>query len=249
MKDLVEFKNVSKTFFNDKGETHVLDHVNFSLKPHEIIAVIGPSGCGKSTLLNLISGLIEPSEGQVKLNARIGYMFQTDHLFSWRTVKDNVLLGLEITHTKTKENVQYALDLLEKYQLGEFIHHYPQELSGGMRQRVALIRTLVLKPEVLLLDEPFSALDYQTKLLVLDDVYRIIREEKKSAIIVTHDISEAISFSDRVIVLSMRPSTIQATIPIELHLKEEKTPLKARKSQEFPLYFEQIYKELHHDET
>ncbi len=249
MDDLVEFKDVSKTFFSEKGETIVLSHVSFSLKPHEIIAIIGPSGCGKSTLLNLVSGLIEPSEGQVTLNARMGYMFQTDHLFSWRTVKDNVLLGLEITHTKTKENVKYAIDLLEKYQLGEFLHHYPQELSGGMRQRVALIRTLVLKPEVLLLDEPFSALDYQTKLLVLDDVYRIIHEEKKSAIIVTHDISEAISFADRVIVLSSRPSSIQASIPIDLHLQEEKTPLKARKSKEFPAYFDKIYKELHHDET
>ena len=249
MDDLVEFKDVSKTFFSEKGETIVLSHVSFSLKPHEIIAIIGPSGCGKSTLLNLVSGLIEPSEGQVTLNARMGYMFQTDHLFSWRTVKDNVLLGLEITHTKTKENVKYAIDLLEKYQLGEFLHHYPQELSGGMRQRVALIRTLVLKPEVLLLDEPFSALDYQTKLLVLDDVYRIIHEEKKSAIIVTHDISEAISFADRVIVLSSRPSSIQASISIDLHLQEEKTPLKARKSKEFPAYFDKIYKELHHDET
>ncbi len=249
MDNLVEFKDVSKTFFSEKGETIVLSHVSFSLKPHEIIAIIGPSGCGKSTLLNLVSGLIEPSEGQVTLNARMGYMFQTDHLFSWRTVKDNVLLGLEITHTKTKENVKYAIDLLEKYQLGEFLHHYPQELSGGMRQRVALIRTLVLKPEVLLLDEPFSALDYQTKLLVLDDVYRIIHEEKKSAIIVTHDISEAISFADRVIVLSSRPSSIQASIPIDLHLQEEKTPLKARKSKEFPVYFDKIYKELHHDET
>ncbi|CDD91924.1 taurine-transporting ATPase [Coprobacillus sp. CAG:826] len=249
MDNLVEFKDVSKTFFSEKGETIVLSHVSFSLKPHEIIAIIGPSGCGKSTLLNLVSGLIEPSEGQVTLNARMGYMFQTDHLFSWRTVKDNVLLGLEITHTKTKENVKYAIDLLEKYQLGEFLHHYPQELSGGMRQRVALIRTLVLKPEVLLLDEPFSALDYQTKLLVLDDVYRIIHEEKKSAIIVTHDISEAISFADRVIVLSSRPSSIQASIPIDLHLQEEKTPLKARKSKEFPAYFDKIYKELHHDET
>lgn len=249
MDNLVEFKDVSKTFFSEKGETIVLSHVSFSLKPHEIIAIIGPSGCGKSTLLNLVSGLIEPSEGYVTLNARMGYMFQTDHLFSWRTVKDNVLLGLEITHTKTKENVKYAIDLLEKYQLGEFLHHYPQELSGGMRQRVALIRTLVLKPEVLLLDEPFSALDYQTKLLVLDDVYRIIHEEKKSAIIVTHDISEAISFADRVIVLSSRPSSIQASIPIDLHLQEEKTPLKARKSKEFPVYFDKIYKELHHDET
>lgn len=249
MDNLVEFKDVSKTFFSEKGETIVLSHVSFSLKPHEIIAIIGPSGCGKSTLLNLVSGLIEPSEGYVTLNARMGYMFQTDHLFSWRTMKDNVLLGLEITHTKTKENVKYAIDLLEKYQLGEFLHHYPQELSGGMRQRVALIRTLVLKPEVLLLDEPFSALDYQTKLLVLDDVYRMIHEEKKSAIIVTHDISEAISFADRVIVLSSRPSSIQASIPIELHLQEEKTPLKARKSKEFPAYFDKIYKELHHDET
>lgn len=249
MDTYINFQQVSKTFFSEKGETPVLDHFSFQLQKEEIIAIIGPSGCGKSTLLNLISGLIEPSEGAISLQAKIGYMFQSDHLFSWRTVKDNVMLGLEIQHQKTKENEAYALSLLKKYQLGDFLDHYPKELSGGMRQRVALIRTLVLKPEVLLLDEPFSALDYQTRLFVLDDVYHMIKEEKKSAIIVTHDISEAISFADKVIVLSSRPSHIQKIIPIHLTIQGEKTPLKARKAQEFPSYFDEIYGELHHEKA
>lgn len=248
MENLIEFHDVTKTFFNEKGEIKVLENLNFTLKQEEIIAIIGPSGCGKSTILNLVSGLEQPNEGQIVTTKKIGYMFQQDHLFPWRTVKDNVLLGLEITHTKTKENIDYLLHLLEKYQLGEFLHHYPQELSGGMRQRVALIRTLALKPSVLLLDEPFSALDYQTRLFVLDDVYRMIREEKKAAIIVTHDISEAISFADRVIVLSKRPSTIKKAIPITLTIEGEKTPLKARKAKEFSSYFNEIYKELNDDE-
>ncbi len=248
MEELIQFQDVSKTFFNEKGQTDVLSHINFSLHPHEIIAIIGPSGCGKSTILNITSGLQEANQGRVITNAHMGYMFQQDLLFSWRTVRDNVLLGLEITHHKTKENVDYTLDLLNKYQLGDFLDYYPHELSGGMRQRVALIRTLALKPEVLLLDEPFSALDYQTRLFVLDDVYSIIRKEKKAAIIVTHDISEAISFADRVIVLSNRPCTIKKIIPIALDIEGEKTPLKARKAKQFPQYFDLIYKELHDDE-
>ena len=247
MKNLIEFDQVCKTFFNEKGETKVLDHISFSLQPNEIIAIIGPSGCGKSTILNLTSGLEQPSSGSISTSQNIGYMFQQDNLFRWRSVRDNVLLGLEITHTKTKENIAYIENLLKKYQLGDFVHHYPQELSGGMRQRVALIRTLALKPSVLLLDEPFSALDYQTRLFVLDDVYHIIREEKKAAIIVTHDISEAISFADKVVILSKRPSTIKKIVPIDLNL-EEKTPLKARKSEKFPYYFDLIYKELNGDE-
>ncbi len=245
MSELLQFEHVKKTFYSDKGQTDVLKDVSFSLHENEIIAVIGPSGCGKSTILNLSSKLIEPSSGSIKINGEIGYMFQRDNLFSWRTVKDNVAIGLEIKKKKTKENVAYTEELLKKYHLEEFINHYPQELSGGMRQRVALIRTLALKPDLLLLDEPFSALDYQTRIFVLDDVYNIIRSERKSAIIVTHDISEAISIADRVIVLSNRPCIIKKEIPIKLTVEGEKTPLKARNAKEFGHYFDMIFKELH----
>ncbi len=245
MENLIELNNVSKVFFNDKGQTTVLKNISLALKPNKIIAIIGPSGCGKSTILNLISGIITPSEGQIINKAKVGYMFQQDLLFSWRNVKDNVLLGLEVAHLHQKENIDYALNLLKKYQLNEFINYYPHELSGGMRQRVALIRTLALHPEVLLLDEPFSALDYQTRLFVLDDVYNIIKKEEKSAIIVTHDISEAISFADEVIVLSQRPCSIKKIIPINFSNIDEKTPLKVRKHPLFSSYFDLIYKELY----
>lgn len=245
MENLIELNNVSKVFFNDKGQTTVLENISLTLKPNRIVAIIGPSGCGKSTILNLISGIITPSEGQITNKAKVGYMFQQDLLFPWRNVKDNVLLGLEITHRHEKENIDYALNLLKKYQLEEFINYYPHELSGGMRQRVALIRTLALHPEVLLLDEPFSALDYQTRLFVLDDVYNIIKKEEKSAIIVTHDISEAISFADEVIVLSHRPCSIKKIIPIDFTDIDEKTPLKVRKHPLFSSYFDLIYKELY----
>lgn len=245
MENLIELNNVSKVFFNDKGQTTVLENISLTLKPNKIVAIIGPSGCGKSTILNLISGIMTPSEGQIINRAKVGYMFQQDLLFSWRNVKDNVLLGLEITHRHEKENINYALNLLKKYQLEEFINYYPHELSGGMRQRVALIRTLALHPEVLLLDEPFSALDYQTRLFVLDDVYNIIKKEEKSAIIVTHDISEAISFADEVIVLSHRPCSIKKIISIDFTGIDEKTPLKVRKHPLFSSYFDLIYKELY----
>lgn len=248
METLLSFNKVHKDFYSKEGETKVLDDVSFSLHEDEIIAIIGPSGCGKSTILNLASSLMSPTSGDISINGNLGYMFQRDNLFSWRTVLDNVLLGLQIQKKANKENRKYALDLLKKYQLEDFINYYPEELSGGMRQRVALIRTLALKPDLLLLDEPFSALDYQTRLLVLNDVYSIIKNEKKSVVVVTHDIGEAISIADRIIILSKRPCHIKKEIKIKLTLNGEKTPIKARKAKEFRKYFDEIYKELHEDE-
>lgn len=243
MKELLKFDNVSKSFFTKDGKTDVLSSISFSLCENQIIAIIGPSGCGKSTILNIASKLEDITSGNLTINAKLGYMFQRDNLFMWRNVFDNIKLGLEINKSLTKENIAYVEDLLKKYGLEEFKKYYPNELSGGMRQRVALIRTLALKPDVLLLDEPFSALDYQTRLYVLDDVYRIIKDEQKSALIVTHDISEAISVADAVIILSSRPCVIKKIIPINVDIKD-KTPTKTRKHKDFQKYFDLIYKEL-----
>lgn len=248
MSKYLEFNNVYKTYYSENGITNVLEDITFSLDKDEIIAIVGPSGCGKSTILNLISNLIKPSSGSINIYKEIGYMFQQDLLFSWRTVKDNVTLGLEITHTKTKENILYVENLLSKYQLDSFKNHYSNELSGGMQKRVSLIRTLALKPDILLLDEPFSGLDYQTKLIVIEDIYKIIKEEKKSALIVTHDIGEAIAFANKVIILSKRPSYIKKIITIDLEL-ENKTPLLAYKSPLYSYYFDLIYKELENERT
>ncbi|MCH5171757.1 MAG: ABC transporter ATP-binding protein [Erysipelotrichales bacterium] len=244
MKSLLTFEDVSKSFFTETGKTEVLSKISFTLHEDEIIAVIGPSGCGKSTILNLASSLDLQTSGEIKKDGNIGYMFQRDNLFMWRNVLDNIKLGLEISKTLNKDNLNYVNDLINKYGLKDFSKYYPNELSGGMRQRVALIRTLALKPDVLLLDEPFSALDYQTRLFVLDDVYKIIKSEKKSAIIVTHDISEAISVADKVIVLSNRPCIIKKVLNIKLTIDGERTPTLARKSKEFQKYFDLIYKEL-----
>lgn len=248
MDKYLEFMNVNKTFYGENGKTDVLKDISFSLHNDEIIAILGPSGCGKSTILNLISGLIKPTSGKIKINKEIGYMFQQDLLFSWRTVKDNVTLGLEISKSLSKENILYVENLLDKYHLGEFKNHYPNELSGGMQKRVSLIRTLALKPDVLLLDEPFSGLDYQTKLIVIEDIYKIIKNEKKSALIVTHDIGEAIAFASKVIILGKRPSYIKKIIDIDLKI-DNKTPLLAYKSPLYSYYFDLIYKELEDERT
>lgn len=249
MKELLTFSNVSKSFFTSDGQTDVLSSISFSLHEDEIIAIIGPSGCGKSTILNLASKLENITSGTISLNAKLGYMFQRDNLFMWRNVFDNIKLGLEINKSLNKENINYINDLISKYGLEDFAKYYPNEISGGMRQRVALIRTLALKPDVLLLDEPFSALDYQTRLFVLDDVYRIIKSEKKSALIVTHDISEAISVADKVIILSNRPCVIKKVIKIEINAGKEKTPTTTRKHKQFQKYFDLIYKELNDHES
>ncbi len=249
---IVEIQNVSKIYHTLDGETLAINKLSLDVFKGEIVSIVGPSGCGKSTLLSLISGLIMPSSGKIfidneevkKYNKKIGYMFQNDNLFEWRTILKNVLIGLEVQDRLTAEKIDKANRLLDTYGLKDFKNHYPRQLSGGMRQRVALIRTLTTEPEILLLDEPFSALDYQTRLKVEDEVGTIIKKEKKTAILVTHDISEAISMADRVIVLSNRPAKVKSIHEIEFTLDTERTPLTSRKAPEFKDYFNVIWKEL-----
>ena len=245
MLPLVELDGVGLTYHSPAGETQALENISFAVEQGEFISIVGPSGCGKSTLLSLIAGMLEPSQGRLRLRApgSVGYMLQKDHLLEWRSIERNILLGLEIQNKLTEENKDYALSLLEQYGLMAFRKRLPSELSGGMRQRVALIRTLALRPEILLLDEPFSALDYQTRLYIADEIGTIIRQEKKTAILVSHDISEAISLADRVVVLSSRPATVKNIHTIRLSVPE-RTPMKAREAPEFREYFNAIWKEL-----
>lgn len=189
--NIVEVKNINMNFYTKEGELEVLKDVNFNLKEGEILTLLGPSGSGKSTILNILTSLLKPTSGDVKITGNIGYMFQKDNLLEWRNIIDNITIGLEIQGKKDKKSLDRVEELLKTYGLWDFRSMYPKELSGGMRQRVALIRTLSVNPDVLLLDEPFSALDYQTRLLVCDDVYSIIKNENKSTILVTHDIGEA----------------------------------------------------------
>ena len=254
MEPILTLDHLSYAYHTLEGETKALSDISLSVKPGEFVAIVGPSGCGKSTLLSLIAGLLKPEEGEILLNGKslkesatnIGYMLQHDHLFEWRTIYHNILLGLEIQHTLTAAAKTHARELLKTYGLEKFADSRPSELSGGMRQRAALIRTLALKPELLLLDEPFSALDSQTRLSVSDDIGRILHQEKKTAILVTHDISEAISMADRVIILSPRPAIIRKIVPICFDL-ENRTPMASRNAPEFKSYFNLIWKELNHD--
>lgn len=217
MASILEVKGIGKRYQNKDGEVQALKNVNFRVKPGEFVSIIGPSGCGKSTLLSIIAGLEEKSEGEIYIqnekvtgvSPKIGYMLQRDCLLEWRTIFSNALFGLEVKGKKSKENIEYVESLLKKYSLYDFKNKYPSEISGGMRQRAALIRTLAVKPKILLLDEAFCALDYQTRIMVTNDIYQILRQENITALIVTHDISEAISMSDRVLVLSKRPGTIK----------------------------------------
>ena len=247
MKPLLEVKDVCLSYHSLSGETAALSHISFDLMPGEFLAIVGPSGCGKSTLLNLICGLLKAEQGSILMdgtpvlsgNSRIGYMLQKDYLLEWRSIYKNVLLGLEVRHELTPEKLAYIEEMLITYGLDKFKNARPSQLSGGMRQRAALIRTLALRPDLLLLDEPFSALDYQTRLNVSDDIGRILKREHKPAVLVTHDISEAISMADRVIILSKRPATIQKIVPIELEI-ENRTPLSSRNAPGFKSYFNLI---------
>ncbi len=242
MKEVLRFDNVSMHYHSKQGETIAVEEVNFSVHEEEFVAIIGPSGCGKTTLLSLAAGLLIPTSGKVfATDVSFGYMLQKDELFPWRTIEKNIFLPLEIKRANTPENRGKAIALAEKYGLKQFLKSYPSQLSGGMRQRAALIRTLAVNPDVLLLDEPFSALYYQTRLSVCDDVYKIIRNEKKTALLITHDISEAISVADKIFVLSKRPAKIVAE-----HLLQfpENEPLKRRENQEFSRWFEILWKEL-----
>ncbi|QEZ67974.1 ABC transporter ATP-binding protein [Paraclostridium bifermentans] len=249
MTSIVDVKNLTKNFYNKDGEIQVLNDINFSLNEGEILTLLGPSGSGKSTILNILTELLKPTSGKVNIIGNIGYMFQKDHLLEWRTIMDNILIGLEIQKKKTPEAISRIERLLKTYGLWDFRNMYPKELSGGMRQRVALIRTLAVNPDILLLDEPFSALDYQTRILVSDDVYKIIRNEGKSAILVTHDISEAISMSDKIAVLSKRPATIKSIYTIDLKISGERTPIISRSAENFKDYFNILWKEIDSSET
>lgn len=190
MKKILEVKNICKTYQAKNGEIEALKNISFDIKEGEYISIIGPSGCGKSTLLSIISGLENKNSGEIYIDGKIGYMLQKDNLLEWRTIYKNVLLGLEIQNENTSENREYVEKLLKKYGLYEFKEKYPAQLSGGMRQRVALIRTLAIRPKILLLDEAFSALDYQTRLMVTEDIFKILKAENITALMVTHDISE-----------------------------------------------------------
>ena len=245
MSIVLDMNHVYKDFYSLEEERQILRDINFSVEEGEILVLLGPSGCGKSTILNIIAGLLEPTEGTVDTyDKKIGYMFQKDHLFEWRTILKNITLGLEIQHKLTDEAQTEIKRLLEIYDLWDFRNNFPRELSGGMKQRAALIRTLALNPDILLLDESFSGLDYQTRLIVTDDIYKIIKKENKTALLVTHDMSAAISMADTVAVLSHRPTTIQSVHQIKLTTAGEKTPLTARTAPEFKDYFDLFWKEL-----
>ncbi len=249
MEKLLEINNVSLTYQTPKDEINAIKNLSFYCNKGDFMSIIGPSGCGKTTVLSLIAGLISPTSGEIRLNAEkpseqksnIGYMLQKDHLFPWRTIEKNIYLPLEIKKIKNKQAKENALSLLKKYGLYDFKDNYPEELSGGMRQRAALIRTLVSSPQLLLLDEPFSALDYQTRLSVCDDVYKIIKSEQKTAVLVTHDISEAIAMSDIIIVLTARPAQVKSIFKPNI---EGNSPIGKRESPQFGVWFEKIWKEL-----
>ncbi len=251
MTPILELDHVTYAYHSRSGETYALSNISFQVQEGEFIAVIGPSGCGKSTLLSLIAGLLPPERGSILLNGsspqsqkgKIGYMLQKDLLFEWRTVYRNVILGLEIQHRLTKESRENIEKMMKDYGLWRFRNARPSELSGGMRQRAALIRTLALNPSLLLLDEPFSALDFQTRLSVCDDVTGILRARKKTAILVTHDLSEAVSVADRVIVLSKRPARIRRILPLRFE-QPELSPFERRSAPEFRDYFNLLWKEL-----
>lgn len=248
MDNILEIRDLSKTYYTKEEEVLAIDKIDLDIKEDSIIAIVGPSGCGKSTLLNIIGGLDNKTSGDIKfLNNKnnIGYMFQTDCLFPWLTILDNCLIGLKVKKKITSEDKEYVIKLLDNYGLGEFIYSYPSSLSGGMRQRVALIRTLAINPDILLLDEPFSALDFETRQLVSDDVYKIIKKEHKSTIIITHDIEEAIAFADKVIVLSKRPAVIKKIFDIKLI--DSSTPINNRKCINFNDYYEEIWQEFEHE--
>lgn len=242
---LLEVNNLKKVYHDLNGEVVAIDNVSFDVDEEEFVSIVGPSGCGKSTLLSILAGISSKSSGNIKWNKKdivIGYMLQTDCLFPWRTILDNALIGLEVCHKLNKESKEYVIKLLKTYGLEKFMDKYPDSLSGGMRQRVALIRTLALKPDILLLDEAFSALDSQSRLQVSEDVYKIIKNEHKTAIMVTHDINEALTLSEKVIVMSKRPSKVK--IIYKINFKNERSCLNTRKEEKYNNYYDQIWGDL-----
>jgi len=244
MNNLLNVINITKNYHTKEGEIEALKNITFDVNKGEIISIVGPSGCGKSTILSIISGLDNNYKGCIKKkdNIKIAYMLQSDALLPWLTIYENAILGLKIQNKLTKENLEYVDYLLDFYNLKEFKDTYPKSLSGGMKQRVALIRTLALKPNLLLLDEPFSALDQQSRLLISDDVYKIIKKEKITVILVTHNIEEAITFSDKVIILSKRPAKIKNIVPV--NISNSDSIYERRKDNNFHQYFDSIWKDL-----
>ena len=253
MKNIVKLENLNLIYQSIEHETTALKNINLNIQEQEFISILGPSGCGKTTILSLISGLIKPTSGKVEVLGKTpnpkedlcGYMFQRDNLLPWRNIEKNLYFGLEIKHKNSKERKDYAINLAKKYGIADFLKKHPSELSGGMRQRVSLIRTLALKPELLLLDEPFSALDYQTRLQLCDDVFSIIKKEKKTAILVTHDLIEAITMSDRIIVLSARPGQIKAIHKTKFN--NALTPFERRQTDECKKLFDIIWQEIQNE--
>lgn len=255
MKNILEVNHVNFSYHSLQGEMPALSDITFSIKPGEFLAIVGPSGCGKSTLLNLMAGLLKPESGEIRfidqplteeMRNHIGYMLQSDQLFEWRTIYRNVCLGLEIRKQLNIKSMEYARQLLIDYGLENFMDAKPSQLSGGMRQRAALCRTLVLKPSLLFLDEPFSALDYQTRLDVGNDIGTIIKKENKTAILVTHDLEEAVSLANRILILTKRPGKVKNIISLDFPYSL--SPMERRNTESFRNYFNLIWKELNQDE-
>ena len=243
--NILEISNLSKIYHTNKSEVLAIDNLNLNIRDGEFVAIVGPSGCGKTTFLSILCGLEDKSSGKIlcsKDDFKMGYMLQNDTLFPWLNILDNCLIGLKIRKEINKENIDRVKELLNIYGLSDFIYKYPRNLSGGMRQRVALIRTLAISPDILLLDEPFSALDYQTRLAVSDDVWKIIKKEGKTTIMITHDVAEAISMADRVVVLSNRPARVKNIYSI--NMKNKGTPIKNRNQEEFKEYYDKIWKDI-----
>ncbi len=260
MHPILSLQDISYSYHNLNGETPALSDISFEVSQGEFLAIVGPSGCGKSTLLSIIAGLLTPEEGSIYYRGKsaadcstedavkIGYMLQRDHLFEWRTIYQNVILGLELNHTLTPENHDYVLKLLKDYELYAFKDKKPSELSGGMRQRAALIRTMAIHPDLLLLDEPFSALDSQTRLNVSADIAQIIRQTNKTAVLITHDLPEAITLADRVLVLSKRPAFMKCEMPISFDI-DRHDPMAVRNTQEYQLYFNHLWEVLTNEQS
>lgn len=252
---LLSVEDVGMTYQAKNGEITAFEHISFAVEAGAFISIVGPSGCGKSTLLSVIAGLLPATSGIVRLDGeeiqgvspQIGYMLQRDDLLEWRTIWKNILFGLEVRHTKNAETIARAERLLETYGLSAFRDKYPRQLSGGMRQRVSLIRTLATGPKLLLLDEAFSALDYQTRLTVTDDVYSILKQEGVTTLMVTHDIPESISMGDQILILSHRPAVVKELL--EIDFGSHRTPLSCRGDPKFSHYFDHIWKELSADES
>jgi NitT/TauT family transport system ATP-binding protein len=250
----VELRKVGLRYFGLEGETEALKDVSLAVAPGEFVAIIGPSGCGKSTLLSLVSGIVTPTEGAVLVDGKpvagpsrkVGYMLQQDYLFEWRTILENTVLGAEIQGAPKAKARERATQLLTRYGLGQFLNHLPRQLSGGMRQRVALARTLCTDPDIVLLDEPFSALDSQTRLALAEEITEILRREAKTVILVTHDIGEAVSMAERVVVMTRRPGQVKTNHTIHFAAADGNrlTPLAARKAPEFNDYFSTLWQEL-----